>query len=240
MQTDSADFLSQAEKLYGIRPSARQVEQFGRFEALLVEWNARFNLTAIRDVAGIRTRHFLDSLSLFQVLPRSGSIRIVDVGTGAGFPGIPVKILLPSARMTLVESIGKKATFCQLVVEELGLTDVQVVKARAEELARLPEHREQYDFALARAVAALPILAEYLLPLVRVGGAMIAQKGTSAHRETQEAARAMRLLGASLDKIIPVELPGVNDERFLVVVRKEAASPALYPRPAGQPVKKPL
>ncbi len=240
MQADPSDLAPQAESLFGIRLSAKQVEQFSRFEALLLDYNARFNLTAIRDVASIRTRHFLDSLSLLQVLPASGALRVVDVGTGAGFPGLPLKIMLPALHLTLVESIGKKANFCQLVVEELGLADVQVLNTRAEELARQPEHREGYDYALARAVAAMPILAEYLLPLVKVSGKMVAQKGSSAHVEAQSAARAFNLLGASLERVIPVELPGVSDERYLVVVRKTSPTPTAYPRPAGAPVKKPL
>jgi len=237
---DQIDLAARALSCFGLRLSPKQVQQFQRFEALLLDYNARFNLTAIRDIDGIRTRHFLDSLSLMQILPASGPLRIVDVGTGAGFPGIPLKVMLPALHLTLVESIGKKANFCQLVVEELGLSDVRVLNTRAEELARQPEHREGYDYALARAVAVMPILAEYLLPLVKVGGTMVAQKGSSAHAEAQTAARAFNLLGASLEKVIPVELPGVSDERYLLVVRKTSPTPAAYPRPAGAPVKKPL
>jgi 16S rRNA (guanine527-N7)-methyltransferase len=237
---DQVDLAARAFSCFGLRLSPKQVELFHKFEALLLDYNARFNLTAIRDIDGIRTRHFLDSLSLLQVLPASGSLRVVDVGTGAGFPGIPLKIMLPAIHLTLVESIGKKANFCQLVVDELGLSDVRVLNTRAEELARQSGHREGYDFALARAVAGMPILAEYLLPLVKVGGTMVAQKGSSAHAESQSAVRAFNMLGASLEKVIPVELPGVSDERYLVVVRKSSPTPALYPRPAGAPVKKPL
>jgi len=140
------------------------------FENELLAWNQSFNLTAIRDSAGIRTKHFLDSFSCVLAWKDSTPVRLIDVGTGAGFPGIPLKILYPSMQLTLVESVGKKAAFCRHAVEVLKLENVDVITGRAEELGQLPAQRERYDWAVARAVAALPVLAEYLLPLARVGG----------------------------------------------------------------------
>jgi 16S rRNA (guanine527-N7)-methyltransferase len=165
---------------------------------------------------------------------------LIDVGTGAGFPGIPLKILYPNLRLTLVESVGKKAMFCQHVVRVLGLDHVEVVKARAEEVGQDPAHREQYDWAAARAVANLNILSEYLLPLVKLGGTMLAQKGESGPAEAQSAEKAMKLLGGNLRELVQVNLPGVAEDRYLVLVDKVAATPPKYPRKAGIPAKQPL
>jgi len=166
--------------------------------------------------------------------------RVVDVGTGAGLPGIPLKILNPNIQLTLVESVGKKAEFCRHISALLGLENVQVITERAEALAQAPAHRQRYDWAIARAVARLPVLAEYLLPLARVGGAALAMKGETAPVEAHEADFAIHLLGGRLRKLIPVTLPGVVDERFLVIIDKVAATPAAYPRKVGLPAKKPL
>jgi 16S rRNA (guanine527-N7)-methyltransferase len=234
------NFSQQVENLYQIILTPKQLEQFSLYEKLLLEWNEKINLTAIRDVPGIRTKHFLDSLSVARVFAKAPPSCLIDVGTGAGFPGIPLKIIFPQIRLVLVESVGKKANFCQLVVDTLSLSGVEVQTNRAEELAHQPKFRERFDLVVARAVANMPILAEYLLPLVHVGGKMIAQKGVSAHEETQSATHALKILGGELETILPVELPGVSDERFLVVVKKVAATPPQYPRHAGLPVKKPL
>jgi 16S rRNA (guanine527-N7)-methyltransferase len=165
---------------------------------------------------------------------------VVDVGTGAGFPGLPLKIVLPRIRLTLVEATGKKADFCRHMVEVLGLDRVEVIHARAEEIGHRPEHREAYDWALARAVAVLPVLVEYLLPLLRIGGRAIAQKGEAGPAEAQAAEPALRLVGGRIRQVIPVELPGVAEPRFLVVMEKAARTPEGYPRRAGVPAKKPL
>jgi len=229
-----------AQQLFGIHLTGRQVVALMNFERELLAWNERFNLTAIRDPQGIRTKHFLDSFSCVLAWKENPPRRLVDVGTGAGFPGIPLKILYPSLRLTLVESVGKKAAFCRHVVESLKLEAVEVVTGRAEQLGQLPAHREQYDWAVARAVANLPVLAEYLLPLVQVGGAMLAQKGESGPTETHAAEKALGLLGGRLRQLIPVALPGVAEDRYLVVVDKVAATPPAYPRKPGIPAKKPL
>lgn len=227
-------------QLFGIALSARQVAQLTVYERELLAWNQKFNLTAIRDVEGIRSKHFLDSMSCALAWREQPPRRLVDVGTGAGFPGIVLKIVYPALKLTLVESVGKKANFCSHIVQTLGLEGVEVLTARAEDVGHQSAHREKYDWAVARAVANLPVLAEYLLPLVKVGGGMLAQKGESGPAEAQSAERALQLLGGRLRQLVPVELPGVAEERYLVIIDKPAATPPAYPRKAGLPAKKPL
>ncbi|HSO11302.1 MAG TPA: 16S rRNA (guanine(527)-N(7))-methyltransferase RsmG [Anaerolineales bacterium] len=229
-----------ARELFNIHVTARQVALLIAYEKELLEWNQKFNLTAIRDVESIRTKHFLDSFSCVLAWKANPPNRLIDVGTGAGFPGLPLKILYPNMKLTLVESVGKKAMFCQHIVGVLGLENVDVVKSRAEDLGQDPKYRECYDWAIARAVAKLNVLSEYLIPLVKIGGRMIAQKGESGPAEAQSAEGAMKLLGGKLEQLIPVHLPGVADDRYLVVVNKVAATPPKYPRKPGIPTKQPL
>ena len=234
------ELVQAAQQLFGIHLTGRQVAVLGVFEHELLAWNQRFNLTAIRDAEGIRIKHFLDSFSCVLAWKDKPPTRLIDVGTGAGFPGIPLKILYPAMQLTLVESVGKKAAFCRHAVEVLSLDCVEVITGRAEELGQMPAQRESYDWAVARAVANLPVLAEYLLPLVRVGGRMLAQKGHTAPVEAQNAELALRLLGGQIGHLLPVTLPGVAEERYLVVVNKVAATPPQYPRKPGFPARKPL
>jgi 16S rRNA (guanine527-N7)-methyltransferase len=210
------------------------------YEKELLEWNQKFNLTAIRDTESIRTKHFLDSFSCVLAWKSSPPNNLIDVGTGAGFPGIPLKIFYPNLKLTLVESVRKKAIFCQHIVSMLGLEHVEVIQARAEDLGQNPQHRERYEWVVARAVANLNVLSEYLLPLVKVGGTMLAQKGESGPAEAQSAEKAIELLGGKLKQLIPVHLPGVADDRYLIVVDKVAATPPKYPRKPGIPAKQPL
>ncbi len=234
------EFVQAAQTLFGVHLTGRQVAALLTFEKELLAWNQKFNLTAIRDSDGIRIKHFLDSLSCVLAWKDRPPERLIDVGTGAGFPGIPLKILYPAMHLTLVESVGKKAAFCRHAVGVLKLEAVEVITGRAEELGQLPAQRESYDWAVARAVAALPVLAEYLLPLVRVGGKMLAQKGHSGPAEAQNAELALKLLGGRMRQLLPVTLPGIAEERYLVVVDKVAATPPHYPRKPGFPAKKPL
>lgn len=223
---------------WGLALDQQQLDQFASYADELRRWNERVNLTAITDEAGIVVRHFLDSLRCalsWGASPRS----LVDVGAGAGFPGLPLKILCPELRITLVESVEKKAAFLRHIVAVLGLSEVAVVATRAEALGRDPAQREQYDLAVARAVAELRVLAEYCLPLCRVGGRFLAPKGAQIERETQAAAQAIRLLGGRLIAVEPVELPGV-ELRTLVVVEKVRPTPPQYPRAVGVPAKRPL
>jgi 16S rRNA (guanine527-N7)-methyltransferase len=229
-----------AQAWFNIHLSARQIAALGTYEKELLEWNQKFNLTAIRDPESIRTKHFLDSFSCVLAWKTAPPAQLIDVGTGAGFPGIPLKILYPNLKLTLVESVGKKAMFCQHIVSVLGLEQVDVIQARAEDLGQNPRHREKYDWAVARAVANLNVLSEYLIPLAKVGGAVLAQKGESGPAEAQSAEESMKLLGGKLKQLIPVHLPGVADDRYLVVVEKVAATPPKYPRKPGIPMKQPL
>jgi 16S rRNA (guanine527-N7)-methyltransferase len=229
-----------AQQLFSVQLTGRQVAALLTFENELLAWNENVNLTAIRDIEGIRTKHFLDSFSCVLAWKENPPKRLIDVGSGAGFPGIPLKILYPSMKLTLVESVGKKTAFCRHAVEILRLEAVEVLTARAEEVGQMPVQRESYDWAVARAVANLPVLAEYLLPLVQVGGRMLAQKGHSGLAEAHNAEKAFRLLGGQLRSLLPVTLPGVAEERYLVVVDKVAATPLQYPRKPGFPAKLPL
>jgi 16S rRNA (guanine527-N7)-methyltransferase len=232
--------IHDARELFNVHLIGRQLLALATYEKELLSWNQKFNLTAIRDVEGIRVKHFLDSFSCVLAWKANPPARLIDVGTGAGFPGIALKILYPSTRVTLVESVGKKAAFCQHIIELLRLEGVEVINARAENVGQDLRHREQYDWAVARAVANLNVLSEYLLPLVKVGGTILAQKGESGPAEAQSAEKAMKLLGGKLQQIIPLTLPGVVEERTLVLVAKVHATPPKYPRKAGTPYKDPL
>lgn len=229
-----------AKTLFEIDLLPWQINALNRYEEELIAWNKKFNLTAIDHPEQIRVKHFLDSFSAVKALKATPMNRIIDVGTGAGFPGLPLKILYPDTQLTLVESIGKKADFCRHIVTSLGLSGVQVVQERAETVGQHPDFREQYDWAIARAVASMPVLAEYLLPLIHIGGYMLAMKGETGPAEAQEAESAIHLLGGSLHKVIPVTLPTVVEERFLVVIKKVATTPPQYPRRVGIPNKRPL
>jgi len=232
--------VQDAQALFNVHLTGRQVIALTTYERELIDWNQKFNLTAIRDVAGIRTKHFLDSFSCVLAWKANPPANLIDVGTGAGFPGIPLKIIYPNTKVTLVESVSKKAMFCQHIVSLLGLENVEVVNARAEDLGQMREHREGYDWAIARAVANMRVLSEYLLPLVQVGGTMLAQKGESGPAEVHSAEKAIKLLGGEVRQLLPVTLPGVVEERNLVVVYKIATTPPGYPRKPGIPAKKPL
>lgn len=232
--------IHDARALFNVHLTGRAVLALSTYEKELMSWNQKFNLTAIRDAEGIRVKHFLDSFSCVLAWKANPPSRLIDVGTGAGFPGIPLKILYPSMQVTLVESVGKKAMFCQHIVELLRLDGVEVINGRAETVGQDPSHREKYDWAVARAVANLRVLSEYLLPLVKVGGAMLAQKGESGPAEAQAAERAIKLLGGKLTQVISLNLPGVVEDRYLVRVDKIHATPPKYPRKPGMPYKEPL
>ncbi len=234
------ELTQHAQRQLGLHLTRSQLSALSLYERELVDWNMRFNLTAIRDPQEIHVKHFLDSFTCLQVMGEKHYGRLIDVGTGAGFPGIPVKIVRPKLQLTLVESVGKKAEFCRHVVSILNLQDVEVIQERGETLGQDPSFREQYDWAVARAVAILPVLAEYLLPFVRVGGSMLAMKGESGPAEAHAAEHAIKILGGHLRQLLPVTLPGVVEERYIIVIDKVAASPGTYPRKVGIPTKRPL
>lgn len=233
-------WVESARKLFGIELSEEQQAQFTVYEALLMEWNAKINLTAIREVQGIRIRHFLDSLSCAFALGDMNGKSLIDIGTGAGFPGIPLHILYPDMRLTLVDSVGKKVDFCELAAHTLHLKGVNCLKARAEELGLSRQYREKFDAATARAVARLPVLSEYLLPLVKRGGLMLAQKGESAPEELKNAEHAIQILGGGTLRLDEIRLPETEDRHYLIVILKNSPTPPGYPRRTGLPLKKPI
>ena len=224
----------------GLGLTAAQREQFEAYEALLLQWNARISLTAIRDPSEVRIRHFLDSLTCATVTGSLEGLSLIDVGTGAGFPGIPLKIVYPGLQLTLVDSVAKKTRFLEAVVAELALSDVALVSERAEALGRKDGYRERFDWAVARAVAELRVLAEYLLPLCKVGGHALAQKGESAAREIAAAENAVQQLGGGNIRLTSVRLPGVEQAHNLVVIPKLRPTDGRYPRRVGMPAKRPL
>jgi 16S rRNA (guanine527-N7)-methyltransferase len=226
--------------LIGITLSPYQITLLEEYERELRRWNKRFNLTAIDEPTKIHVKHFLDSFSSLLVIKNTPLERMIDIGTGAGFPGIPLKILLPEIEMVLVDSVGKKTDFCQHIVDHLKLTGVQVIHERAERLARKGEFREKFDWAVARAVSRLSTLAEYMLPFVKIGGRMLAMKGDQGPFETQQAHQAVSVLGGELQQVRKITLPGVTEDRFLITIGKVATTPEKYPRRVGVPSKKPL
>jgi 16S rRNA (guanine527-N7)-methyltransferase len=226
-----------------IHLTPEQLEALGAYQHVLVEWNEQFNLTAITDDVGIQVRHFLDSLSCLQALEsgeRFSGKHVIDVGTGAGFPGLPLKLLCPGMKLTLLEATAKKVGFLEHVTSHLQMHDVTIKQGRAEELGQQSAHREQYDWAIARAVADMPILAEYLLPLVKVGGRVLAQKGEGAPAEVQRGEWAIQQLGGRVRRLVPIELRGLAETRYLVILDKVAVTPPQYPRRPGMPNKRPL
>ena len=225
---------------YGVQLSAQQIAQFDNYLLLLLHWNERISLTAIRHPSEIQTRHFLDSLSCAVATGDLNSKRLIDVGSGAGFPGLPLKIAFPTLQLTLLDSVGKKTRFLETVVGELGLDDVQVIAGRAEQLGQKSAYRERYDWAVARAVTKLPALSEYLLPFVKVGGAMLAQKGASIVDEVASAQNSIQILGGGEPVLHIVQLPDSSGTANLVVVTKRQSTPTIYPRRVGVPAKRPL
>jgi 16S rRNA (guanine527-N7)-methyltransferase len=229
----------------GVVLDQRQARQFVTYCDLLLETNQRFNLTALRTESEVLSLHFCDSLTILGTLSTSAAqptrrLRLLDVGAGAGFPGLPLKIARPDIDVTLIDGTAKKVGFCTDVIDRLGLSGARALHARADELAHEPQHRAGYDIVTARAVAALPTLAEYLLPFVTVGGLCIAMKGSTAEEEARDAAVAIRMLGGRLRAVQPVSLPGRDDKRALILIDKIAPTQAKYPRPAGAPRNAPL
>jgi len=232
-------WIAQAQSL-GIILTRYQINQFADYETMLMAWNQKMNLTAVHEPALIQQRHFLDSLTCIPVMGDLNGRSVIDVGTGAGFPGLPLKILFPHMSLTLVESVEKKTRFLAAVIESLQLKDVAVVVDRVEALGRLTAYREQFDWAVARALADMRVLVEYLLPLCRIGGKMLAQKGPYAPVELESALEAIEILGGGEVTLESVQLPAYEDSRFIVVIPKVTATPERYPRRVGIPSKRPL
>ncbi len=241
-------FLSDLNELH-IELSEKQLSQFLAYYEMLVEWNKVMNLTAITDFDEVCKKHFIDSLSLVKAYDvifsddiQSGlsSVSVIDVGTGAGFPGIPLKIAFPDLKITLLDSLQKRVNFLQTVIDELSLQEIEAIHGRAEDFAKKGKLREKYDICISRAVANLSTLSEYCLPYVKVEGYFISYKSEKITEEMQNAEKALSVLGGSVEKQVEFMIPASDIYRNLVVIHKIKETPALYPRKAGVPSKNPL
>ncbi len=222
----------------GLRFSELQLEQFNRYYEMLIETNKVMNLTAITEPEDVAVKHMIDSLLAYDK-EMAGKI-LADIGTGAGFPGVPLKIYCPELKVVLIDSLGKRLNFLQQVIDALALKDIRCEHSRAEDAGRNKQHREKYDFVTARAVARLSVLSEYCLPLVKRGGQFIALKGSKYAEEITEGTAAVKILGGKIVSAEPVKLPGLDDGRAIIKINKIKTTPAQYPRKAGTPEKQPL
>ena len=230
--------MQEKSKDLGVRFSVKQTEQFFEYMNLLIEWNEKMNLTAITEPDEIILKHFIDSITILKEL-EDGS-KLVDVGTGAGFPGIPLSIMNPTLKITLVDSLNKRLIFLQEVVNKLKLENIEIVHARAEEFGQNKKYREQFDIATSRAVANLSTLSEYLIPLVKIGGKVISMKAAEAKQELNEAKKAIEVLGGTVEKVDEFNLPQSDIGRTVIIIRKNKITPNKYPRKPGTPSKEPI
>lgn len=234
------NLLRDGAKEFGIDLTSGEIESFSRYKSLLKEWNEKINITAITEDSEIDIKHFLDSISVIKDGYIKEGSRLIDIGTGGGFPGLPIKILEPSTEVTLLDGLNKRLKFLDIVIEELGLEGIETVHGRAEELSRKKEYRECYDIAVSRAVASLNTLLEYCLPFVKVGGYFIAMKGPEVDEEIDMSEKALEKLGGELEKRIDVKLPHSDITHNLLFIKKVKKTPSVYPRGKGNPKKKPL
>lgn len=233
-----SDLLMLDMKLLGINLEKKQMEQFYQYMNLLIEWNEKINLTAITEPEDIIKKHFVDSITIAPYIKDTNNL--IDVGTGAGFPGIPLKILNDSINITLLDSLNKRLIFLNEVISKLNLNNIKTQHARAEEAGINKEFREKYDIAVSRAVAPLNILVEYLLPFVKVGGNVICMKANSVDEEVKIAQNAIKILGGKVEKIEEFILPNTDIGRTIIVIKKIKNTPNKYPRKAGTPAKQPI
>ncbi len=217
-----------------------QIQQFMLYQKLLLQWNNNINLTAITEEREVILKHFVDCVSVIPHITIPEQASVIDVGTGAGFPGIPIKIVCPSISLTLLDSLQKRVTFLKEVVSQLSLQNVNCIHERAEYVAKENHYRQQYDYCVSRAVANMNVLLEYCLPFVKVGGIFAALKGRDAQKEVEQSQKAIQLLGGELIEIKQIEIPHTDLEHKIVLIKKIAQTPAKYPRKAGKPVKSPI
>ena len=239
MEKDLTQFLSDLEKL-NIALSDKQVEQFLKYYELLVEWNSFMNLTAITDFDEVCKKHFVDSVSLIKAMDLTKEMSVIDIGTGAGFPGIPLKIVFPNLKITLLDSLNKRIKFLDTVIEELALANINTLHGRAEDFAKPGKLRETYDLCVSRAVANLSTLSEYCLPYVKVGGFFISYKSEKIEEESEVAKKAISILGGKVKDQVAFHLPDSDIYRNLYMIEKVKETNKKYPRKAGFPSKEPL
>lgn len=237
---ENKNVLTEGCAYFGITLSQEQISQFQTYYELLVEWNRFMNLTAITEFEEVMLKHFVDSLALGKALSVEKISRMIDVGTGAGFPGIPLKIVYPQLDVVLMDSLNKRVNFLKEVIEKLGLSGITAVHGRAEDLARKPEYREQFDLSVSRAVANLASLSEYCLPFTKVGGYFIPYKSGQIEEELEAGKKAVSVLGGSVKEVVKFQLPNSEMDRSLIVIQKVRETGKKYPRKAGLPGKEPI
>lgn len=224
----------------GLTLSEEQFAQFDKYYELLVEWNKVMNLTGITEYEEVNEKHFIDSLSIVKAVDMSTINTVIDIGTGAGFPGIPLKIAFPHLKVTLLDSLNKRIKFLNTVIEELGLENIHTIHGRAEDYARQAEYREQYDLCVSRAVANLATLSEYCIPYIRKGGIFTPYKSGEIEEEVNSAQTAIKVLGGTQKEIIKFQLPGSDIGRSFVKIEKVKATGKKFPRKSGMPSKEPI
>lgn len=237
---DKTGILEKLSSDIGYHLLDQQMNQFNDFYEMLVEKNKVMNLTAITEYDEVVLKHFIDSIVIYKRISEDNVESIMDVGTGAGFPGIPLKILFPEIRLTLLDSLNKRILFLNEVIHNLGLENIECIHGRAEDIGHLPEYREQYDLTVSRAVANLSSLSEYCIPFVRVGGKFISYKSGNIDDELNDAKTSIHLLGSGIEDVEKYTLPDSDMQRSIVVIRKEKKLSNKYPRKAGMPAKQPL
>ena len=240
MSASSEEFLKNAITELGICPDEKQIRHFLQYYEYLVEINSVMNLTAITEFEEVVKKHFVDSLMLSRYIGMENIHSMIDVGTGAGFPGVPLKIMYPHLNICLMDSLGKRIQFLKDLCEKLGLKDVDFVHSRAEDLAHQPAYREQFDLCTSRAVSKMSVLCEYCLPFVKKGGYFVSYKAGNIGEELNEARNAITVLGGSVDRVPEFVIPGTDMSRSLVFIEKKAPTKPKYPRKAGVPQKQPL
>ena len=223
---------------FDIKINDEQIKSFEKYMNLLLEWNEKINLTAITQPEEIKLKHFVDSLTVLKYI--NDDDKVIDIGTGAGFPGIPLKIMNENTKITLLDSLNKRINFLNIVIETLNLRNIQAIHGRAEEIARNKLYREKYDVAVSRAVANLSTLTEYMLPFVKIGGKCICMKGANVNEELERAQNAIKELGGEIEKIDNFFLSDNDNERNIIIIKKVKETKSKYPRKAGTPSKEPL
>lgn len=234
------DLLVDGAKQLGIDLSDRQVEQFMRYKELLQEWNEKMNLTAITEDREVMTKHFLDCMTINKALDMDIQKTVIDIGTGAGFPGLVIKIAFPHLKVTLVDALKKRLNFLEVVITELGLTDIECIHSRAEDLGKNKIYREGFDICASRAVANLAVLSEYTLPFVKVEGYLIALKGQKLDEELEQGQKAIQILGGQLEEVVHTGVPFTDLDHKIAKIKKIKPTATKYPRKAGEPTKSPL
>ena len=234
------DILKQGIEDFGLEANETVLNNFQKYRELLVEWNQKMNLTGIEDEKEVFIKHFLDSISTVTNGYVQKEMSLIDVGTGAGFPGLPLKICLPELKVTLLDSLNKRINFLQEVAKEIQIDDIEFIHGRAEDFGKKDEYREQFDIATARAVAGLPVLMEFCVPFIKVGGYFVCLKGPNANLELEESKKAMEVLGVEYIEKIDIKLPEVDLHHNILVFKKTNNTPSKYPRKAGKVSKNPI